>query len=265
MPKKLNLRALSERKACGEELIRRIIRRVKARVVGESPQLDYRQCLFQDLVGYLGGRRVRRALEIGPKDGADTRRLLTLEPERLVLVDLPRLEESNRVWLQQVNSPKIEYISGNLMYSKLVTMLEPFDLVWCTGVLYHNPEQLRMVRRLYDLLIPGGVLVLESATTRRQQFRRENCVEIIYPPSEEMKKKYHLSLNITHLPSARAISSWLSMVGFERITPSPCHTRVSMRLARARAAYLATKPLDPKPGTYYSFAGEDGYEIGNAL
>ena len=234
-------------------------------MLGAGGRDDYRQYLFEDLLGYLAGRRVGRLLEIGAKDGLDTRRLLTLEPKQLTLIDLPRLEESNRVWLQQIDSPKIEYISGNLMYSKLVTMLEPFDLVWCTGVLYHNPEQLRMVRRLYDLLIPGGVLVLESATTRRRQFRRGNCVEIIYPPSEEIKRKYHLSLNITHLPSARGISSWLAMVGFERITPSPCHKRVSMRLARARAAYLATKPLDPKVGTYYSFEGEDGYEIGNAL
>src|SRR5262245_17997209 len=70
-------------------------------------------------------------------------------------------------------------------------------------VLYHNPEQLRMIRRLWDLLKPGGVLVLESAVTRRRALLGENCVEIISPPSEAVMKKYHLSLNITHLPSSR--------------------------------------------------------------
>ena len=33
--------------------------------------------------------------------------------------------------------------------------------MWCTGVLYHNPEQLRFVRQLFDLTAPGGHLVLE--------------------------------------------------------------------------------------------------------
>jgi len=146
-----------------------------------------------------------------------------------------------------------------------VSHLEPFDLVWCTGVLYHNPEQLRMVRRLHDLVRPGGVLVLESATTRQRRLRGANCVELLYPPSAQAKRKYHVSMNITHLPSARAIESWLAMVGFERLVRSGCHRRVSRPLALARVAYLATRPLAPRPGLYYTLAGDDGYEIGRAL
>ena len=249
----------------GTELVRRILRALKRRVLGIENGADYRASLFEDLRAYLAGRHVDRALEIGPKDGLDTRRLLTLDPTRLTLIDLPRLEESNRVWLQQINSPKIDYISANVMYSEKVLALEPFDLIWCAGVLYHNPEQLRMIRLVYDLLVLGGVLVLESATARSRLLRRANCVEIIYPPSEELKKKYHLSMNITHLPSAKAIASWLGMVGFERITRSACHKRVSEGLARTRAAYLATKPRHPKPGAYYSFGGDQGFEIGKAL
>ncbi len=246
-------------------MVRRIVRGLKRRVFGIRDLPDHRHYLFQELCEYLGGRRVRRVLEIGPKDGLDTRRLLTLDPERLTLIDLPRLETSNRVWLRQIDSPRIQYLSANLMYSEQVATLEPFDVVWCTGVLYHNPEQLRLVRRLYDLLAPGGVLVLESATVRRRRLHRENCVEIIYPPSEETKRRYHLSANITHLPSARAIASWLEMVGFGPITRSGCHRRLSGKLAAARAAFLAAKPLAPKPGTYYSFPGEEGYEVGKAL
>ena len=26
--------------------------------------------------------------------------------------------------------------------------LGKFDLIWCTGVLYHNPEQLRMLKKI---------------------------------------------------------------------------------------------------------------------
>jgi 2-polyprenyl-3-methyl-5-hydroxy-6-metoxy-1,4-benzoquinol methylase len=246
-------------------VILRVVRGVRRRLLGGPPPGDYRAYLFEELVAYLDGRRPKRVLEIGPKDGQDTQRLLTLDPERLTLLDLPSLETSNRAWLTRLDTSRIEYVSANLMYSAAAALLEPFDVVWCTGVLYHNPEQLRMVRRLADLMTPGGVLVLESATTRRRQLRGANCVEVLYPPSDEAKRKYHVSLNITHLPSARAIESWLMMVGLEHVVRAQCHRRVSRELALARAAYLATRPLAPRPALYYALVGSDGYDLGKAL
>jgi len=74
-----------------------------------------------------------------------------------------------------------------------------------------------------------------------------------------------VSLNITHLPSARAIESWLTMVGLERVLRAQCHRHVSHELALARAAYLATRPLMPRPALYYALAGADGYDLGKAL
>ncbi len=237
-------------------LAKRILRR------GSRP--DYREALFVELRTYLNGTRPARILEIGPKDGQDTRRLLGLDPKTLTLIDLPRMQPTNEQWLRQMDRSRIEYISANFMYSETVQTLEPYDCVWCTGVLYHNPEQLRMIRRLWDLLKPGGVLVLESAVTRRRALRGENCVEIIYPPSEAIKRKYHLSLNITHLPSSRAIASWLAMTGFEDVSPARFGHTVSAALARARAAYLARKPSSPRVGTYYAVHGDAGFEIGGA-
>jgi len=233
------------------------------RVIGWTP-VDYRAALFEELRAYLNGVRPARILEIGPKDGHDTRRLLQLKPDMLTLIDLPRMKEVNEKWLREIDASCIQYISDNFMYSELVETLEPYDCIWCTGVLYHNPEQLRMVKKLYDLLKPGGVLVLESATARTPRLRKSNCVEIIYPPSEEMKKKYHVSMNITHLPSARAMASWMGMVGFQNIVLSSCHRKVSRALARARAALLGAKPLQPVAGTYYNFAGDKGFIVGKA-
>jgi hypothetical protein len=246
-------------------VILRVLRGVRRRLLGGPPPGDYRAYLFEELVAYLDGRRPKRILEIGPKDGADTQRLLQLDPERLTLLDLPRLEASNRVWLDRIGSSRIAYVSANLMCSEAVSRLEPFDVVWCTGVLYHNPEQLRMVRRVADLVKPGGVLVLESATTRRSRLRAANCVEVLYPPSEKSKRKHHVSMNITHLPSARAIESWLGMVGLERVVRASCHCRVFGDLALARAAFLATRPLAARPTLYYALAEGEGYEIGKAL
>lgn len=243
-------------------MILRLIRRIRRRF-GGGVTVDYRQSLFDELKGYLGGEGPRRVLEIGPKDGQDSARLLALKPERLTLVDLPGRGESNQAWLSAISSPVVEYITANIMYSQSVLRLPPFDLVWCTGVLYHNPEQLRMVRRLYELVEPGGVLVLESATTRNPRLLRENCVEIVFPPSEELKRKYHISLNVTHLPSALAVRSWLQMVGFTDVRLSRCHRAVSKALARTRVAYLARRPLVGAESTYYG--SDSGFVIGKSV
>jgi SAM-dependent methyltransferase len=240
------------------------LKRLAKRLLGYGTGADYRAVLFSELRTYLGATAPRRILEIGPKDGQDTRRLLQLGPERLTLIDLPRMKETNERWLRDVDAPALEYISANVMYSDAVQSLDPYDVVWCTGVLYHNPEQLRMIRLLSDLLKPGGVLVLESATIRRRSLRDQNCVEILYPPSEAVKRKYHISLNVTHLPSARAVEAWLGMVGFERIVRAGCHRSASAALARARAAYLATKPVTARSGAYYELSGEEGFEVGRA-
>jgi SAM-dependent methyltransferase len=233
-------------------------------LLGRGSRADYRAALFQELRGYLDGAHPRRILEIGPKDGEDTRRLLQLASEVLTLVDLPRMQPVNEAWLRGLDGAKIEYVSANLMYTDAFDGRE-FDAIWCTGVLYHNPEQLRMIKKLYDLLSPDGVLVLESATIRRRRLRRDCCVEIIYPSSERIEKKYHLSPNITHLPSASAVAAWLAMVGFERIVRSNCHRKASAALARHRVAYFGTKPGETTAGRYYRLGGDEGYVVGKAL
>jgi SAM-dependent methyltransferase len=245
----------------------RFVERVRAKLrrILRLPEVDYREALFQDLVRYLDGVRPARILEIGPRDGLDTRRLLRLAPDRLVLVDLPRRKADNEVWLRELDGAPIEYISANFMYTDAIDGLARFDCVWCTGVLYHNPEQLRMIRRLYDLLRPGGVLALETATIRRRALRDHACVEILYPPSPELCRRFRLSPNITHLPSASAVASWLALIGFEQVLRSACHRQVSAALARNRVAYLARRPARPSDGRYYALDGEEGFVVGKSL
>jgi SAM-dependent methyltransferase len=244
------------------ETTRSVLKKARDLLFGR-PRGDYREYLFGELERALGPVRPKRILEIGPKDGQDTRRLLTLQPERLTLVDLPRMAAQNAAWLGGLAAPQLEYLSANFLYSEEVARLPPFGVVWCTGVLYHNPEQLRMIRRLYDLLLPEGLLVLESATVRTARLRRLNVVEILYPSTDELKRRHRVSANVTHLPSALAIRSWLRMVGFDPVLESDCHPRISG--ARARVAYLARKPEQPRDGAYYDFDGSPGFPIGKAL
>ena len=97
-----------------------------------------------------------------------------------MLIDLPDKEEINLKWLGNLK-PNHKFIQTNFLYmtQKDYESLGKFDLIYFTGVLYHNPEQLRFIQKLYDKLNYGGVLVLESATTRKRKLINENVVEVI--------------------------------------------------------------------------------------
>src|SRR5262249_55441229 len=123
-------------------------------------------------------------------------------------------------------------------------------------------EQLRFIRHLFDLTKPDGLLVLETATARRPRTRNEHCVELWFPPDKTLFRPYHVSTNITHLPSRRAVESWLRMVGFTHIEQSSCPRRISRSLALGRAAFLARKTPTSMPATYYAQYG--GFRIGCA-
>ena len=209
--------------------------------------INYRVELFNEFKEYLLKNRIeinnKSILEIGSKDGEDSRRLLSLKISELHMVDLPGGLQNDQQWFlnlsKEYNNIKSKY--ANIVFEKVYEN-KSFDVIWCTGVLYHNTEQLRFLRILYDLLKPGGVLVLESATTKNPKFINQNIVEIVYPVSDKIKKKYHISKNITHLPSKTAIRKWLQMLGYKKIYESQCHLKQSYSLSKLRAAYICIRP-----------------------
>jgi SAM-dependent methyltransferase len=221
-----------------------IIKRVIDKVFLGNSRVNYRIQLFNDLKKYYLNIDTSNIniLEIGSKDGEDTTRLISLNPRKLTLLDLPGGDQESEAWYKELLiNTNIESKLGNFAYEDLLGG-ETFDLIWCTGVLYHNTEQLRFLRRLYDHLSKNGVLVLESATCKNPNLKNKNIVEIIYPPSEEHKKKYHVSGNVTHLPSRQAIRSWLEMVGFADILDSKCFNAQSLFLGKDRAAFICKRP-----------------------
>jgi SAM-dependent methyltransferase len=170
--------------------------------------------------------RSGRILEIGPKHGLDTRLLATLEPREFVTVDLPEKADEIASWLPEV--PVTRHVEGNVLYmgERERAELGRFDLVWCLGVLYHNAEQLRLLRRLYELTADGGLVVVESATTRSRILAGRNVVELHWPET------YRSVPTITPLPSRRAIAAWLEMVGFTDVRIRDVYSR-SLRWQRA--------------------------------
>ena len=144
----------------------------------------YRFYLFQELIDIYGKEyfKSKRILEIGPKDGEDTERLSGLNPSDYYLFDLPDKSAENEKWKESLEENQ-KLIIKNFLYltEEEYENLGYFDLIYFTGVLYHNPEQLRFIKKLYDKLNNGGVLVLESATVRNFSLRNKNLVQIWYP------------------------------------------------------------------------------------
>jgi len=191
-----------------------------------------------------------RILEIGPKHGLDTRLLATLEPRELVTIDLAEKADDIAAWLADV--PVARHVEANVLYlgERERAELGRFDLVWCLGVLYHNLEQVRLLRRLYELTADAGLVVVESSTTRNRILAGRNVVELHWP------KTYRDVPTITHLPSRRAIASWLEMVGFTDVRVRDVYSR---GLARQRAVLTGRRESDGS-----AYAGYGLYEAGTA-
>lgn len=166
-----------------------------------------------------------------------------------MLLDLPEKDELVQQWLPEIQALcPTRYVTGNLMYlpPDELAALGTFDLVWCLGVVYHNVEQLRLLRRLFHLTRPHGLVVIESATTRDRRLADRNVVEVHWPDL------YRGQRTITHLPSRRALASWLEMVGFAEVEVEPVYSR---HTGWQRAVLTGVRPAEPAP--YLSYVGED--------
>ena len=125
--------------------------------------------------------------------------------------------------------------------------------------MYHNPEQLRFIKKLYDKLNINGVLVLESATIRNQILRKFNVVEVWYP------KTYRDTTTITHMPSKNAIKSWLRMAGFSKILDSKCYIHENYNVKNTRYACFAQRQESDREAVYYDKQIENStYVIGGS-
>jgi hypothetical protein len=206
--------------------------------------------------GFLNEFRGHRILEVGPKHGKDSLLLAGLAPSELVLLDLPSKRRLIQTWLPAVEAAApTRYVEGNLLYMPrdVVEALGSFELVWCAGGVYHNVEQLRLLRRLFNLSSTNGALVVESATARSRRLADENLVEVRWPPNP--------APTITHLPTRRALATWLGMVGFVDVQLCDVYSRA---LRWQRAVLTARHPETPRPYLSYEEDAHASYVAGEA-
>jgi len=177
----------------------------------------------------------------------------------MIFIDLPE-KNQNLDWKKELHC-KNKLIQKNIMYmsDKEIKDLGKFKIIYCLGVLYHNPEQLRMLKKLYNLLDIGGILCFESAILRdiKYRFNSDPLIKVYYP------NKYRNTRSITHLPNKEAINAWLKMSGFEKIKEIKCYDKHNPQLINQRYACLAYKSSEIK-NLYYQNKNQN-YIIGESL
>jgi SAM-dependent methyltransferase len=156
------------------------------------------------VLGVVGLDRLRgrRVLEIGPKFGFHTLWVdRNLAPSEMVLCELPRKIPETQAWRDQITC-KHRWIYRSLLTADELFDLEPFDLVLCLGVIYHNVEPVRMLNILNRVTRLGGHMVLESTMDARP----DPVLRLAYGDFTKM------------FPSVSALRILLTWAGWRKVT-----------------------------------------------
>ncbi len=108
-----------------------------------------------------------RVLEVGPKRGFHSRWLdRALEPAELVMIDLPTERALHDTWRAELRCPH-RFVYGELSGATELLGIEPFDLTFCLGVLYHSVYHVQMLAMLNRATRLGGMLLLQTTVDPR--------------------------------------------------------------------------------------------------
>ena len=111
--------------------------------------------------------RGARVLEVGPKYGVHSLWIdRELQPSELVFSDFTADRELHERWASELRSPH-RFVYGDLRTAEGLLELEPFDLVFFLGVLYHSAHHLDLLAMLNRVTRLSGSMLLESTVDDR--------------------------------------------------------------------------------------------------
>jgi 2-polyprenyl-3-methyl-5-hydroxy-6-metoxy-1,4-benzoquinol methylase len=105
----------------------------------------------------------KRILEIGPKFGYHSKWIdKNLSPQKLVMLELSQKDSYVNEWISELSNPH-EVIYESLLESDKLLLMERFDLIFFTGVLYHNVEHFKILNILRRLLKDDGTMIFQTS------------------------------------------------------------------------------------------------------
>lgn len=191
-------------------------------------------------LGRLDGQRV---LDVGSGNGYFGWRLLEAGAAEVIGVDPAVLfylqHRAISFYLQRLG-PFANHLLP-LPFEALPAL--PFDLVLSMGVVYHRPDPVEHLARLYRSTRPGGRLLLESLVVTEG--------EPLYPAqAKEGGGRYARMRNVHVVPSLPLLHRWLSDAGYEAVrtvdvSPTTVAEQRSTRWMRFESLAESLDPGDP--------------------
>lgn len=171
------------------------------------PTVDFMLKAYKAKKLQISGKHV---LEIGPKHGIDTRFIASLGPESITCVELESKRKIVEKWIDKVTPCPDVHFCELLRYQTD----RRFDVILFCAVIYHNIEQIRMLRKLHSLGSPGATMVFESAAIRDDDYLANQCViQVFWPKSYRAEQGNHIHL----IPSIQACRAMLGMSAWDII------------------------------------------------
>jgi len=158
------------------------------------------------LAGMIDAHRFRRArvLEVGPKYGVHSLWIdRELEPSELVFSDFAADHELHERWVGELRCPH-RFVYGDLRSAQELLELEPFDLVFFLGVLYHSAHHLDLLAMLNRVTKLGGSMLLESTV----DFRSDAIVRLHWQATTGKAKA---------VPTVAAMRTELAWTGWRKV------------------------------------------------
>lgn len=160
---------------------------------------------WQRVLPHLSSLKGRRVLDVGCGSGYHCWRMaaqgaqfvLGIDPTILFLIQflaVKRYANTLPAWF------------APLRLEQLTAAQAQFDTVFSMGVLYHRRSPLDHLQELFQLLAPGGELVLETLTVAGDE-------QTVLMP----KDRYAMMRNVFFLPSEAMLAIWLERCGFEDV------------------------------------------------
>jgi len=148
--------------------------------------------------------RGARVLEVGPKYGVHSLWIdRELQPSELVFSDFTADRELHERWASELRSSH-RFVYGDLRMAEGLLDLEPFDLVFFLGVLYHSAHHLDLLAMLNRVTRLSGSMLLESTVDDRS----DAIVRLNWQPSTGKAKA---------VPTVAALRTELAWTGWRNV------------------------------------------------
>jgi len=170
---------------------------------GITIDTEWRSCLKWDRISKHVNLRERRVLDVGCGNGyygwrmmqAGAKLVLGLDPFLLYLMQFEAI--------RRYAGSAVAHFVLPLSDTAIPERLAAFDVTFSMGVLYHRTSPIDHLQSLWNSLIPGGTLVLETLVIQSE-------VRTLLMPED----RYAKMRNVWFIPSLPMLLLWLKRAGF---------------------------------------------------